>query len=40
LRGMGCDYGQGYLLARPMGKADFMSLLQKRSPKSAASRPA
>lgn len=40
LRGMGCDYGQGYLLARPMSKADFMSLLQKRSPKSAASRPA
>jgi EAL domain-containing protein (putative c-di-GMP-specific phosphodiesterase class I) len=40
LRDMGCDYGQGYLLARPMSKADFLATLQRRSPKGAAGRPA
>jgi EAL domain-containing protein (putative c-di-GMP-specific phosphodiesterase class I) len=40
LRGMGCDYGQGYLLAKPMSKADFMSMMQQRSSKPTASRPA
>ena len=27
---MGCDIGQGFLLARPMPKASFMTLLQQR----------
>jgi EAL domain-containing protein (putative c-di-GMP-specific phosphodiesterase class I) len=40
LRNMGCDFAQGYLLARPMSKADFLAVLQQRSPKAAASRPA
>ncbi len=30
LRTMGCDYAQGYLLARPMSKSDFIGLLQQR----------
>jgi EAL domain-containing protein (putative c-di-GMP-specific phosphodiesterase class I) len=36
LRAMGCDYGQGYLLAQPMNKTDFVSRLQERSNKVAA----
>ena len=28
---MGCDIGQGFLLAPPMPKADFIKLLQKRA---------
>ena len=36
LRDMGCDYAQGYLLARPMSKADFVSLLQQRTQKAKA----
>jgi EAL domain-containing protein (putative c-di-GMP-specific phosphodiesterase class I) len=36
LRDMGCDYAQGYLLARPMSKSDFTSLLQQRSHKTKA----
>jgi len=38
LRAMGCDYAQGYLLARPMSKADFVDLLQQRSHKAKAAR--
>jgi EAL domain-containing protein (putative c-di-GMP-specific phosphodiesterase class I) len=40
LRSMGCDYGQGYLLSKPMSKADLLALLQKRSPKAPANRSA
>ena len=36
LRDMGCDYAQGYLLARPMSKSDFVGLLQQRSNKTKA----
>lgn len=32
IRGLGCDLGQGYLFARPMPKADFVRLLQRRAP--------
>jgi sensor c-di-GMP phosphodiesterase-like protein len=28
---MGCDIGQGFLLAAPMPKADFIKLLEKRA---------
>jgi len=38
LREMDCDYGQGYLLARPMSKADFIEKIQQRGPKVAPSR--
>ena len=34
---MGCDIGQGYLLARPMPKAEFASLLRERMPQRQAS---
>jgi EAL domain-containing protein (putative c-di-GMP-specific phosphodiesterase class I) len=30
LKAMGCDYGQGYLLARPMPASDFEELLNKQ----------
>ena len=30
LQGIGCDVGQGYLFAKPMSKADFVSLLRRR----------
>jgi EAL domain-containing protein (putative c-di-GMP-specific phosphodiesterase class I) len=40
LRDMGCDYAQGYLLARPMSRDDFVALLQQRSQKAAAKRSA
>ena len=40
LRDMGCDYAQGYLLARPMSKSDFVGLLQQRSHKARAARTA
>ena len=40
LRNMGCDYAQGYLLARPMSKSDFIALLQKRSQKAPPKRTA
>ena len=40
LRDMGCDYGQGYLLARPMSKAELLGILRQRAPKGAARRPA
>jgi EAL domain-containing protein (putative c-di-GMP-specific phosphodiesterase class I) len=36
LRDMGCDYAQGYLLARPMRKSDFVDLLQQRANKAKA----
>jgi EAL domain-containing protein (putative c-di-GMP-specific phosphodiesterase class I) len=36
LRSMGCDYGQGYLLAKPMSKANFMEMMQQRSGKPTA----
>lgn len=35
LRKMGCDMAQGYLLARPMQKVDFIKVLQQRSAKRA-----
>lgn len=35
LRKMGCDYAQGYLLARPMSKMEMIALLRQRSAKSA-----
>jgi EAL domain-containing protein (putative c-di-GMP-specific phosphodiesterase class I)/CheY-like chemotaxis protein len=31
IRDMGCDIGQGFLLAAPMPKADFIKLLEKRA---------
>jgi EAL domain-containing protein (putative c-di-GMP-specific phosphodiesterase class I) len=40
LREMGCDYAQGYLLARPMSKSDFIALLEERARKAAARRSA
>jgi EAL domain-containing protein (putative c-di-GMP-specific phosphodiesterase class I) len=40
LRGMGCDYAQGFLLARPMSKPDFVELLQQRTNKTKAARTA
>ena len=30
LQGLGCDIGQGYLFAKPMSKADFVSLMRRR----------
>jgi len=27
---MGCDFGQGHLIAPPMGTKEFMALLQQR----------
>ncbi len=35
LRRMGCDFAQGYLLARPMNKTEMISILRQRSAKSA-----
>lgn len=37
LRAMGCDYAQGYLLARPMSKPDFIDQLRQRTSKAKAS---
>jgi EAL domain-containing protein (putative c-di-GMP-specific phosphodiesterase class I) len=37
LRRMGCDYGQGFMLAPAMCKSDFVVLLQQRSHKIPAS---
>jgi EAL domain-containing protein (putative c-di-GMP-specific phosphodiesterase class I)/CheY-like chemotaxis protein len=34
---MGCDMGQGYFLARPMPKADFVTMLRERMPHRQAS---
>ena len=38
LRGMGCDYAQGFILARPMSMPDFLELLQQRSNRPKAAR--
>jgi EAL domain-containing protein (putative c-di-GMP-specific phosphodiesterase class I) len=34
---MGCDMGQGYFLARPMPKADFIALIRDRMSRREAS---
>jgi EAL domain-containing protein (putative c-di-GMP-specific phosphodiesterase class I) len=36
LRDMGCDFAQGYVLAKPMSKSDFVGMLQQRAQKAKA----
>jgi len=40
LVGMGCDYGQGFLLGQPMPEERFISLLRQRSGRNGAAAPA
>jgi EAL domain-containing protein (putative c-di-GMP-specific phosphodiesterase class I) len=40
LRDMGCDFAQGYVLAKPLSKSDFIGMLQQRTQKAKAAKTA
>jgi EAL domain-containing protein (putative c-di-GMP-specific phosphodiesterase class I) len=39
LMAMGCDFGQGFLLARPMDKQSLVSVLKQRSERMRVANP-